>query len=176
MEASRKKNNKKKVPTIQQAVEQWTQQRPDLNLTALIFAVPVLRLGKIVEDYFDQQCVSHFDLRSNDVRVLLALRRSGPPHAERPTDLFRSLLVTSGAMTKQVDRLERRKLVERIRDPSHGGGWLIHLTPQGMKIANQAVERIASEGPLHDALMRMSRRERQAGLDFLVKLLTLMGQ
>jgi DNA-binding MarR family transcriptional regulator len=165
-----------KAGTIQENIQQWTQSLPDLHLTGLIFAIPVLRLGKIVEDHWDLQCVKHFGLRSNDMRVLLALRRVGPPHAKRPTDLFQSLLITSGAITKQVDRLARRKLVKRLPDPNHGGGCLIHLTPQGVKVSNKAVEIIAGEGPLHDALMQISLRERQAGLKFLVKLLTLMGQ
>ncbi len=165
-----------KTSSIQESIQQWMRARPDLDLTALIFAMPALRLGKIVEDHWDRQCVKHFGLRSNDMRVLLALRRVGPPHARRPTDLFQSLLVTSGAITKQVDRLARRKLVERLRDPNHGGGRLVHLTPQGMKVSNKAVEMIAGEGPLHDALTQIPRRERQAGLEFLVELLTLMGQ
>lgn len=175
MHASHRKS-KERVLTIEQTVEQWGRLRPDLNLTALIFAVPVLRLGKVVEDAFDEQCVKHFGLRANDMRVLLALLRGGPPYAERPTDLFRSLLVTSGAITKQVDRLERKKLVERMRDPNHAGGWLIHLTPQGLKVSQRAAQRIANEGPLHDALMKMPQRERQAGLEFLLKLLRLMGE
>jgi DNA-binding MarR family transcriptional regulator len=165
-----------KTTTVRENLEQWKRARPDLNLTAVIFAIPTLRLGKIVEDHWDQQCVKHFGLRSNDMRVLLALRRIGPPYAKRPTDLFQSLLVTSGAVTKQVDRLARKKLVKRMGDPNHGGGCLVHLTPQGLRVSNKAMEMNAEEGPLHDALLQMPLRERKVGLEFLVKLLTLMGQ
>src|SRR4051794_23906537 len=148
---------KTRTSPIEENIRQWKQARPDLDLGSLLFLMSALRLGKVIEEDWDRACVERFGLRSNDMRVLLALRRSGPPFAKRPTDLFRSLLVTSGAITKQVNRLAKLDLVERLPDPAHGGGWLVHLTVTGKKTADAAAEMIASEGVVHDALMQMPR-------------------
>ncbi len=156
-------------------IEEWRRARPDIDLNSLVFSMAALRLGKIIEDDFDQQCARHFGISSNDMRVLLALRRAGPPYARRPTDLFQSLLVTSGAITKQVKRLARKKLVRRLRDPNHGGSWQIQLTAKGKRIADRMTKMTAQEGPLHSALMQMRSGERDAGFGFVVKLLTAMG-
>src|SRR5260221_6575890 len=84
-------------------------------------------------------CQARFGMSARDMRVLLALRRGGPPYALRPTDLFESLLVTSGAVTKQVDRLERRRLVKRLPDPEHGGGVLVQVPARGVADVGNAL-------------------------------------
>jgi DNA-binding transcriptional ArsR family regulator len=45
--------------------------------------------------------------------VLAALRRSGTPYELNPTELSRAMLLSSGGMTKRLDRLEAAGLVER---------------------------------------------------------------
>jgi Transcriptional regulators len=76
--------------------------------------------------------------------VVFALLRAGPPYARRPTDLFRALLVTSGAITKQVDRLSTLGLVTRTPEPDGGSGQLVALTPRGREVANRAIEGVAT--------------------------------
>src|SRR5260221_12195173 len=74
------------------------------------------------------------------MRVLVAVRRGGPLYVKRPTDLFKALLVTSGAMTKKVDRLATLGMVERVQDPGHLGGVLIRLTKKGIRLAGEMVQ------------------------------------
>jgi DNA-binding MarR family transcriptional regulator len=47
--------------------------------------------------------------------VLAALRRAGPPYQLTPTALMRTALVTSGAITQRLDRLEEKGLITRER-------------------------------------------------------------
>jgi len=70
------------------------------------------------------------------MRVLYALLRAGVPYSRKPTELFRSLLVTSGAITKQVDRLVELKLVQRTPEA-------VRLTARGQKVANDSLTRLA---------------------------------
>ena len=77
------------------------------------------------------------------MRVLYALRRAGAPYSRRPTELFRALLVTSGAITKQVDRLVKLKLVKRSPDPANKGSFLVNLTARGLKMADDALTALA---------------------------------
>jgi DNA-binding MarR family transcriptional regulator len=106
------------------------------------------------------------------MRVLFALRRGGRPYSKRPTDLFKSLLVTSGAITKQVDRLARIDLVERLPDPEHRGGYLIHLTRQGKRVADAAMEMFSRKWSIHTAFAGLNQTELNAGIRLFDRLLT----
>jgi DNA-binding transcriptional ArsR family regulator len=52
--------------------------------------------------------------------VLAALRRAGQPYRVTPTDLYRALMRTSGAITHTLRRLEYAGLVERLLNPEDG--------------------------------------------------------
>ena len=104
------------------------------------------------------------------MRVLMALRRAGKPYMLRPTDIFQSLLITAGAVTKQVDRLLARGLVRRKPDPAHAGGTLVQLTASGLAAANEIATRVAGEGSVHEALASLPGAQRKRTQDFLLKL------
>jgi DNA-binding MarR family transcriptional regulator len=156
---------------IRSTFEQWEAQRPDLDLSTLYFKITVLRLGKAIEDEFDRSCRIQHDLRANDVRVLFTLRRAGKPYMLRPTDIFQSLLITAGAVTKQVDRLSSRGLVKRKQDPSHAGGTLVQLTPKGITVSDEIAMVVSSQGKVHEAMENLSKSQQNKSLDFLLKLL-----
>src|SRR5579863_448119 len=98
-------------PGLDLLVEQWHHERPDVDLTAFVIAATIKLIDQQSEAEF-RRLAGKFGIATGDLRVLLALRRSGVDNPKRPTDLFQSLLVTSGAMTKQVDRLVARNLVK----------------------------------------------------------------
>ncbi|NIR42910.1 MAG: MarR family transcriptional regulator, partial [Gemmatimonadetes bacterium] len=50
----------------------------------------------------------------------------------------RSVLLTSGAMTNRIDRLEAAGLVERLRPPGDRRSILVGLTPSGAQLADVA--------------------------------------
>ncbi len=139
---------------------QWQAERSDLDLRDFLLAIYFMRLGTIVDRAYDRMCKTRYGVSGGDMRVLLALRRSGPPYVRRPTDLFRALLVTSGAITKKVDRLVEAGLAERLPDPSHSGGFLVHLTKRGLQFVEETVENLASEPILAPAMRQFSSAER----------------
>ena len=161
---------------IRTTFEQWAHERPELELSTLYFSITVLRLAKIIEDDFEKRCRAHHDLGANDVRVLLALRRSGDRYMLRPTDIFQSLLITAGAVTKQVDRLSARGLVRRRPDPAHAGGTLVQLTAKGITMADDIVNMVAGEGHIHEALTGLPQSQRNKSLDLLLKLLDKLSE
>ena len=159
---------------IEHITRQWRHERPDLDLGDFLLAIYLRRLGQLIENEYDRMCQARFAMSARDMRVLLALRRGGPPHALRPTDLFESLLVTSGAVTKQVDRLERRRLVKRLPDPDHGGGFRVQLTPRGLEMVDAAVDLLARSSPIRPATSRLNKREREAAASFCLKLISIL--
>lgn len=71
--------------------------------------------------------------------VLATLRRSDPPHSLTPTELMHSAMVTSGAITQRLDRLEERGLVIRTRSESDGRGIQVALTDTGRTLIDAAL-------------------------------------
>nr|WP_237555234.1 MarR family winged helix-turn-helix transcriptional regulator [Streptomyces sp. SID4948] len=108
------------------------------------------------------------------MRVLLVLGRSAPTYAVSPTELFRQLLITSGAVSKQIDRLVDVGLVTRVADPDVPRGLLVRLEPAGKEIADAAMREICSSR--YSGLEQLDQQEIQACLDMLTRLQQLVEE
>ncbi len=165
------------APSLSELITlQWQRERPDLDLQNFLLAIYFMRLGTLVDRAYDRYCQKQFGINGGDMRLMLALRRSGPPYVKRPTDLFRALLVTSGAITKKVDRLVDAGFVERTPDPNHSGGFLVHLTRRGMHVVEKAIEYLADHSALAPAMARLSPEARKQGSDFALRMLSALEQ
>ena len=120
----------------------WLEQRPDLDLAA---ACTLLRLERVnqLHEMRLQGIAKAVGLQKGELYVLLALRRSGKPYELRPTDLFRALLVTSGAMTKRVARLQEGGFVLRVSANDDGRSELVRLTAKGLATADRGIAEVA---------------------------------
>jgi DNA-binding MarR family transcriptional regulator len=162
------------VSHVEEITEQWQRERPDIDLDRFLLSIYLQRLGRIIYQDFERLCQSDYRMRSSDVRLLLALRRRGPPYAQRPTDLFRALLITSGAVTKQVDRLVARKFVVRLPDPDYRKGFLVKLTDKGLKFVDRVANQIADGTAIAPEMSALSRAELQSAGRFCLRALTLL--
>lgn len=72
--------------------------------------------------------------------VLIELALEG---SARPTDLAASFLVTAGGMSQVVSSLERRRLVEKKRDPLDRRALTVALTPRGRKLIETELPMLA---------------------------------
>lgn len=135
------------------------RERPDLDPTDYLFLLYLQRMGRILDTIDERECRARFGISAADMRVLYALRRAGPPYALRPTELFRALLVSSGAITKQVDRLIAAGFVDRLPGPQRSGGFLIHLTEKGMRAANDGLEALTNSSMISVDILSREERE-----------------
>lgn len=147
---------------------QWQRERPDLDVSPMGIIGRMGRLSKHLERAI-QETVSDFGLNGGEFDVLATLRRSGQPYQLTPTDLFNSLMVSSGTMTHRIDRLEQADLVKRIPDPSDRRGTLIQLTSKGFNVIEKAVE--AHVANIHRLLVILDEAERKVLAQLLHKLL-----
>ena len=170
--ADKERSAQPQVSHSQLIAMQWRTERGDLDLDNFLLAIYFMRLGTLVDRAYDQHCQKEYGIGGGDMRVLLALRRSGPPYVKRPTDLFRALLVTSGAITKKVDRLVTAGYAERLPDPTHGGGFLVHLTKKGLQVVESAIDHLADHSVLAPAMKQFSSDERKRGIDFVLRVLS----
>ena len=91
------------------------------------------RLSRRVEAFYQQVLRPH-GLQYSDYALLSLLRFSG---SMSPKNLNRYLAITSGGLTKSIDRLEAGRLVRRTPDPDDGRGTLVVLTKQGKRLVAQ---------------------------------------
>jgi DNA-binding MarR family transcriptional regulator len=144
---------------VTRIVRQWARARPDLDPS------PILIIGRIarIDQKIDAALRPPFaaaNLGNGDFDVLAALRRSDEPHALRPVELSRTLLVTTGAITKRIDRLEEQGYV--VRDPSgtdDGRGTLVRLNRRGKVLVDRLIAvHLANERQLLGALTSAEQR------------------
>ena len=108
----------------------------------------ISRLALVVEKELEPVFVQ-FGLNHWSFDMLATLRRAGAPYRLSPTELFRSMMVTSGTMTNRIDRLAEKGLVRRIPDPEDRRGILVELTQQGRELIDRAlIAHVANEARL----------------------------
>jgi DNA-binding MarR family transcriptional regulator len=148
-----------RVDEIDRLVAEWNRERPNLDVSASHTLTRITRLALLQAASFAPVFARH-GLTWGEHLVLAALRRSGPPFRMTPTKLFSSLLLSSGAMTNRLDRLEEMGLVRRLPDPSDRRGRLVELTAKGRRVVDKAVvDHIADEEKLIAPLTRSERRQ-----------------
>jgi DNA-binding MarR family transcriptional regulator len=119
-------------------VEQWRRERPDLDPSPMEILGRVVRAGRLTEERQRATFARH-GLTGSDFDLLATLRRSGRPFRLTPTALRRSAMVSSGGMTKRIDRLERLGFVARSPDASDRRGVLVELTPAALQLIDEVV-------------------------------------
>ena len=123
----------------------WERERPDLDVSPQGVITRLHRVANHLTDRLVEVYRRH-GLGEGDFDVLATLRRSGVPYERSAGDLAEHTLVTTGGMTKRIDRLQRAGLVERRRDANDGRGRVVALTARGLEVIDSAfTEHIANE-------------------------------
>lgn len=140
-----------RIASVQAA---WRRERPDLDVAP---QAVIGRLHRLAALLTEELCVVYrrHGLGEGDFDVLAALRRAGDPFERAPGELAAHTMVTTGAMTKRIDRLERAGLVTRRRATGDGRGRVVALTPAGRELIDRAfTEHMHNEHRLMSALSR----------------------
>ena len=149
-------------------LEQWSRERPDLDVSPMGVIGRISRLSRIFERGL-AEIFSSFGLGGGEFDVLATLRRAGEPYRLTPTELSKSLMVSSRGMTNRLDRLERADFIIRLPDPSDRRGTLVCLTDEGRRLVDEVVAaHVENEHRLLDSL---GPSERKTLADLLRKLL-----
>ena len=139
--------------------EQWRRERPDLDVTP---QGVIGRLHRLANALSTELAVvyARFDLSEGEFDVLATLRRTGAPYELAPSDLATHTMVTTGAMTKRIDRLVDAGLVTRRSSESDGRRRVVALTDAGKtRIDDAFTAHIANEHRLLETLTRPDRRQ-----------------
>lgn len=144
---------------VDRIVAQWARERPELDTGPMSVVGRLHRLAELL-DVSLRPVFAEADLGNGDFDVLATLRRAGPPFRLTAGELSDSTLVTSGAVTKRVGRLESRGLVTRSVSAADGRGREIQLTDEGRRLTDELVVRhCANEDRLLASLGEGERRQ-----------------
>lgn len=132
--------------------DEWARERPDVDVSPQGVIGRLHRLGLLLTDRL-ALVYRTYGLGEGEFDVLAALRRAGDPFERAPGELAAHTMVTTGAMTKRIDRLERDGLVTRRRSAADGRGRVVALTPAGRDLIDRAfAEHMRNERSLLDGL------------------------
>jgi DNA-binding MarR family transcriptional regulator len=157
-----------RADSVDRIVEAWADRDPDLD------ASPLEVVGRLMlcAEHIERDIVAAlrpFGLSFADFDVINTLRRRGDARGTNPKDLARSSLITSGAMTARLDRLERAGLITRAPDPADRRGVLIRLTSEGEGVAERSLRAVVAADEAF--LEPLDRRQRESVASALRQLL-----
>jgi len=128
-------------------LEQWAQERPDLDSSGLAVVLRIMILGATFEERL-KAAMAPLGLAPYEFDVLSALRRTSKGGGLSPGELCEAAQLSTGAMTHRLKKLEARGWVQRLPDPADGRGRSVRLTPGGRRVIDRAIEARMAEASL----------------------------
>ncbi|MEV8315228.1 MarR family transcriptional regulator [Streptomyces sp. NPDC059900] len=139
---------------------QWHRERPDIgaaSLDAMALVGRIKRADHLLSKGMKPVFAEH-GLEFPEFDVLATLRRVGAPHELTAGGLLKTAMVTSGAITNRLDKLERKGYIERHPDPTDRRAIRVRLTEAGRDLVDRAVvDHVANEERMLTALSAEDR-------------------
>ena len=148
---------------VDRIAAQWAAVRPELDSGPMQVIGRISRAADLLEAALRPPFAAE-GLGNGDFDVLASLRRAGAPYRLSASELTATMMVTSGAVTKRVDRLVAAGLVARSVAAHDGRGRLIELTPRGLEVTDRVVERHWQNEDRLLSPLSVAEREQLAGL------------
>ncbi|MEE2002095.1 MarR family transcriptional regulator [Alkalimonas sp. MEB108] len=145
---------------------EWQRHGIKDELLAMQLLGRFARLNKTLELAF-LHCYDQHDLKQGEFDVLATLLRAGEPYSLSPSQLHQSMLLSSGAMSSRLDKLEQRQLIARRHCTEDRRVVHVSLTDSGKNLIEKVLpDHIA----LQQSLMGDLSTEQQQQLNGLLKL------
>jgi DNA-binding MarR family transcriptional regulator len=134
---------------------------PELDSSAFGVTGRVLRLAQAI-DRLRAEHLSQFGLAPGDFDVLATIRRIEDDTGVNPGRLLQSVLITSGGLTKRLDRLQTAGWVVRHPDPDDRRATRVQLTPEGRELIDRALPSLLTSEQQHIERTLSERQRDQA--------------
>lgn len=137
---------------IDRIVALWRRVRPDLDPSSTEVIGRIVRMEYFITRRVLQDLARH-SINVGEFDVLAALRRQGEPYQLSPNQMQDMVLISSGALTNRINRLESAGLVKRTPDQDDRRGVNVTLTEKGLNVINDAAgHHLQAEAELLDPL------------------------
>ena len=145
---------------------QWRAERPEIDTSPMGV---IARLHRIADALRGELLTLYREhgLGEGEFDILATLRRSGAPFELTPSELAQQTMVTTGAVSKRLDRLETAGFVTRRENLQDARGRVVALTSQGRDTIDRAYEaHMRNEARLLDHFSAAEREQLQGLLRF----------
>lgn len=126
------------MDAIDRVVEQWFKEKPELDTQPMAIMGRLMRIAKYMETRV-AELHKQYDLKMGEFDVLATLRRSGAPYRLTPSALIDSMMLTSGAMTNRLDKLEKKGLISREHSKEDRRSVTVELTSDGLQLIDNLI-------------------------------------
>ncbi|NDJ81619.1 MarR family transcriptional regulator [Vibrio campbellii] len=127
------------MDAIDRVVSQWAKEKPELDTEPMAIMGRLMRIAKHMENHV-AELHKRYDLKMGEFDVLATLRRSGQPYRLTPSELISSMMLTSGAMTNRLDKLEKKGLIAREHSKEDRRSVTVELTAKGFELIDSLIE------------------------------------
>lgn len=148
--------------------ERWRAELGPVDEDTVLIMAGLARLSRTIDEAYRAD-LHAFGLAVSEYTALHTLRIGGPPYRMSPSRINEALALSSGGVTKTIDRLEAAGFVKRRPDPDDGRGVLVELTPRGRKLAVQIFD--AGLLKYSETIERLSAPDRRRLVESLATLL-----
>lgn len=130
------------------------RSRPGIYLGDTAGMLRVMRLAAFLERDLAASCA----IKPGQFQVLAALRRRDPLPMTAG-ELARAAILTSGAMTAVLDRLEEQGLIRREIDAEDRRARRVTITEKGRNLINRALDQRMAQHRALNAALTLEERE-----------------
>lgn len=123
---------------VEEVVAKFAAARPDISEDVLRTVCRIIVAANDLERSAAAM-LKTAGLNYTDFDILGMLRAEGPPFELQPAQLIRSVMITSGAMTTALDRLQNAGFVTRRMGSDDRRTRLVSLTPKGQRVIDDAL-------------------------------------
>lgn len=123
---------------VDRLLVQWAQERPDVDCSPMGVVGRISRASVLLDKGIGATLAKH-DLQPGEFDVLATLRRSGVPYRLAVGELLATAMVTSGAITHRLNRLDTKGLIDREIDPADRRSVIVQLTSKGRDVVDAAL-------------------------------------
>ncbi|WP_187386741.1 MarR family winged helix-turn-helix transcriptional regulator [Vibrio cholerae] len=150
-------------------LEQWRSVRPDLDCSAMGVIGRLGRAHGLWKPQLDH-VFQLFDLSPVEFDILATIRRNNTEIT--PTELYQTLMLSSGAISTRIEQLVQRGLVQRVASEQDRRSCKVTLTEQGIELVDQALNAHVTN---MNHMLEVLTEQEQKQLEQLLKKVLLAG-
>lgn len=138
-------------------LEQWSSVRPDLDCSSMGVVGRLRQTNGIWKTKLDQ-VFDGFELSCIEFDILATIRRND--REITPTELYQTLMLSSGAISTRIEQLVQRGLVQRVASEQDRRSCKVTLTEQGIELVDQALNaHVANVDGMLSVLTEQERKQ-----------------
>ncbi|MCO4785831.1 MAG: MarR family transcriptional regulator [Marinomonas atlantica] len=122
---------------VEKLLLQWSDVRPDLDCSPMGIIGRIGRMEKFLSPSVEAVINSH-GMSRIEFDLMATLRRANGPLT--PTELYKTTMLSSGAVSSKLDKLVDRAWVERLVNEEDRRSCRVILTEKGIGVIDPAVE------------------------------------